>query len=465
MGRTLTILFAAAVLAAGVAEAAVIVVDTTADELNNDGDCSLREAVAATNSNSAVDGCPAGNVSQDSILIPIGGTISLTMGPLQITGLVTILGAGADTLTIDGGYQRIFEVDMTSDSSDFTLQQLRLRHGDAGSGDGGALWLGNVDHVTINDVVFDANTATRGGAIGFTDEPGVLFNELSIRQCLFSDNSASAAAGGAIGLEKSSTGTIRAFDQIEVSETQFTSNSAALVGGALYVIAGGDVILDRCAFIGNQAILGSGGAVNTSGTATVGPVLVVKNSFFAANQAAGTGGVLSLYSMGLFMVHTTVVRNSSLGDESVGAIFAIPLSGAVQHVSHTVVADSLVGPDCYMPAIDSFGYNLDSDGSCPFDLASDLQNADPLVGGVIDPGGWTLTAWPAAGSPVIDSGNPAGALDENGAVIVEDQLSNLRPVNGDGTGSPDYDRGSIEVCCAWEGLFFDGFEEGSTAAW
>ena len=52
-----------------------------------------------------------------------------------------------------------------------------------------------------------------------------------------------------------------------------------------------------------------------------------------------------------------------------------------------------------------------------------------------------------------------------GAVIVEDQLGNPRPVDGDGVGGATWDRGSIEVEFDWDGLFFDGFEEGSAAAW
>ena len=40
--------------------AAAISGNTTADELNEDGDCSLREAIRAANLDQAVDGCPAG---------------------------------------------------------------------------------------------------------------------------------------------------------------------------------------------------------------------------------------------------------------------------------------------------------------------------------------------------------------------------------------------------------------------
>jgi CSLREA domain-containing protein len=63
-------LVAAFVLAAGMvlshagsAYAASITVTTTVDELNTDGDCSLREAVRAANRNVRVDACPAGSIA------------------------------------------------------------------------------------------------------------------------------------------------------------------------------------------------------------------------------------------------------------------------------------------------------------------------------------------------------------------------------------------------------------------
>lgn len=48
-----------------------ITVTTTDDELNHDGDCSLREAIQAANTDLAVDACPAGN-GHDTIMLPAG---------------------------------------------------------------------------------------------------------------------------------------------------------------------------------------------------------------------------------------------------------------------------------------------------------------------------------------------------------------------------------------------------------
>src|SRR5262245_22662498 len=50
---------------------AAITVNTSDDELNNDGDCSLREAIQAANGNLAVDTCGAGS-GDDTITLPAG---------------------------------------------------------------------------------------------------------------------------------------------------------------------------------------------------------------------------------------------------------------------------------------------------------------------------------------------------------------------------------------------------------
>ena len=89
--------------------AAIITVNTTDDELNGDGDCSLREAIRAANLNAAIDGCTAGS-GDDTIIIP-DGTYILTVpgagedaaatGDLDITDDVDIFGANPATTIRD----------------------------------------------------------------------------------------------------------------------------------------------------------------------------------------------------------------------------------------------------------------------------------------------------------------------------------------------------------------------------
>ena len=57
-GALLTV---ALLLAASPVRSATITVDSTADQINGDGDCSLREAIRAANLNTAQDGCAAGS--------------------------------------------------------------------------------------------------------------------------------------------------------------------------------------------------------------------------------------------------------------------------------------------------------------------------------------------------------------------------------------------------------------------
>ena len=59
-----------------------ITVNTSTDEDNTDGDCSLREAIKAANTNLAVDACPAGSGSgEDEIGFNTGSaTATITLG-------------------------------------------------------------------------------------------------------------------------------------------------------------------------------------------------------------------------------------------------------------------------------------------------------------------------------------------------------------------------------------------------
>src|SRR5918994_5103801 len=60
--------------------AANITVTTPDDELNTDGDCSLREAVEAADTNAAVDGCAAGSDTQrDTINFRVGQEATITL--------------------------------------------------------------------------------------------------------------------------------------------------------------------------------------------------------------------------------------------------------------------------------------------------------------------------------------------------------------------------------------------------
>ena len=94
----------------GLWPAANIVVNTTDDELNSDGDCSLREAIQAANTDQAVDACPAGSEG-DTISVPAGvyelvlagaGEDANATGDLDILDDLKLIGAGIKGTVLDG---------------------------------------------------------------------------------------------------------------------------------------------------------------------------------------------------------------------------------------------------------------------------------------------------------------------------------------------------------------------------
>jgi CSLREA domain-containing protein len=77
-------------------KASIITVNTLADELNSDGDCSLREAITAADTNEPVDACISGDSGADTITFSVTGTI--TSSPLpNITEDLTLAGPASPT--------------------------------------------------------------------------------------------------------------------------------------------------------------------------------------------------------------------------------------------------------------------------------------------------------------------------------------------------------------------------------
>ena len=89
---------------ATISAAGIVVVNETADELNADNDCSLREAIESVNTGAAVDNCAAPGAAPFTISVPAGTyTLSLAganedgnqTGDLDILEDVSIVGAGS----------------------------------------------------------------------------------------------------------------------------------------------------------------------------------------------------------------------------------------------------------------------------------------------------------------------------------------------------------------------------------
>jgi CSLREA domain-containing protein len=355
------VLVTAALTLATPAYATNIGVTTTADEDNADGDCSLREAVIAANTNTGRDACAAGSGTDTirltsttyELSVPEGVPNDATVGDLDISGVTIISGAGADATTIRGaaGFNhRILENTGTT-----TLSGLTITGGDmstpgfSGTGggvrnDGGALTLNRVTVVGNND-------EGRGG--GVEDKGGTL----NVTQSTISDNQTVGGAGG----------------------------------GGLAVVNGSEASIVNSTISGNRAESSPGGGILVADSAT----LSIESSTIASNNAPTTG---------------------------FGGIFAVGDPTTTVNVKNTIVSDNAT-TDCatnFSATITSLGHNLNGGDSCGFTQPTDQEGTDPLLGPPSDNGGPTQTHALLAGSPARDEGASDQGEDQRGKVRPQD---------------------------------------------
>ena len=151
-----------------------LLVTTLEDELNTDGDCSLREAVEAANTNAPLDACPAGDaVITDTITFEVVGTITVTSQLSVTAGGPLVVDGGGIITNSGGGLTRIWWVEM---DSVLTLQRLAVVDGTACLG--GAIH--NAGRLTIIESAFTNNHSSGeecvGGAIANISAPLVVID-------------------------------------------------------------------------------------------------------------------------------------------------------------------------------------------------------------------------------------------------------------------------------------------------
>lgn len=432
--------------------AATLTVTTTADELNADGDCSLREAIAASNANMPVDACAPGAPEPDMDVIAFGvtGTITLTGGVLTMTEDLTVQGPGATDLVVSGGGATPVLVVDYAERPVVMLSGITVADGVA-SGTGGGISNGGT--LTVENSVVSGNIAFRGG--GIVNGSGRL---LTVKDSIVNGNSASEFGGGIhndgilsvidstfTGNSAQAGGGIQSFpNTTTVTGSTFTGNSATSGGGGL--LSYGPLTVTDSTFAGNDAPDGAGLFASSSTTTVTG-------STFAMNEATGGGG--GIFNNGTMqLTNSTLWRNSAeeggggirnyfgsltatnvtLAENSAGFDGGGVLNyfGGTLTLENTIVADSPTGGNCvaYVPITDGGG-NLQHPG---VDCGGTIPSADPLLdpAGLQANGGPTETIALQVGSPAVDA-----ALA--GACPTTDQRGFARPQG------PACDTGGLEM--------------------
>ncbi|MCU0874988.1 MAG: hypothetical protein MUE50_21870, partial [Pirellulaceae bacterium] len=211
----------------------------------------LREAIEWANANPGAD-----TIEFDARLA--GTTITLTSGQLPITDNLTIIGLGADRLTISGNQaSRIFSVDDFTATTTIavSISDLALVDGGNPYGSGGAVY--NVEDLTVIRCVLAGNRAANGGGI-------LNAGTLTVTSSTFANNVAGDAGGGI-----ASAGTVT------VTNSTIAGNSASVGGG---ILNGGMLTVINSTLANNSAISQWGGGILNAGRLTAANTLVGANT-------------------------------------------------------------------------------------------------------------------------------------------------------------------------------------------
>ncbi len=416
MHRALIAVFAltvgtALLLRGETAHALTIAVDSLIDDVSNDGECSLREAIQ--NANDTVDGQPHKDCSpgvpnvEDTIEFSVEGVIVLTgQLPAVVDDLVI---DGGDGIRIDGDGRGIFRVEL---GASLRLEQLELIGGEAGSGGAVSVQSGSLEvsesllannqaqigggAIYVNDGTLDVqgshfvgNRAISGGAIYILD------GTASVSNSLFQANEASDGGGGIISIlaplsvlggefnENSAAfagGAIIVQSPLTIQDTDFHANTAE-TGGALFAIEGSGIQIDGASFTNNSASEFAGGAITSlvplqvsassfqGNTAPRGGAIdhalanaAVSSSFFADNMATTLGGAVHL---GTADSAIAVLRNSTFTQneaQSGGAVYLVQGSANLVESTFSLNSATTGGAVYNMGTLDVLNSTISANG-------------------------------------------------------------------------------------------------------
>jgi hypothetical protein len=359
---------------------ATFTVNTTADTIDvNPGDGKALDASGKTSLRAAI--MEANALGGDCQIILGPGTYKLSLGPsgddnavrgdLDITGRLTITGAGASATVIDGNsLDRVFH--LKGAAANLTLTDLTVQGGRI-SGNGGGIYV--EDHnaqLTASEVVITGNIGTEGAGI---------YNN----------------------------GTMTLTD-VRISNN---GNATTDSGGGIY--SNNASTLNRVTINGNYAGNDGGGIFNDTGAAS----LSLTNVTISGNTATDKGGGLHSHKPVMILNSTFTLNSANYG----GGIWN---SGFGVNVKNTIVAGNLanMNPDLAGTFV-SQGNNLigAKGGSNGFtngvnndQVGTTVSPIDPKLGPLRDNGGFAWTHALLPGSPAINTGTAVGAptVDERG---------------------------------------------------
>jgi hypothetical protein len=384
------------------------------------GDCSLREAVIASNGAGGPDKI---KLPADNYRLSIPGAGSDTQGDLDLLDDVRISGVGGLAIIDGNGLitgDRVFEV-----SAGAQVQMKRLR-------------------VAFGQAPIDGDSVSRGGGIRVNSGSGLVFSKgfihhnqtdpsvigngggiynegdlTMIRSTVLGNEASVPSFGGGIATQGGGS--------TEIVASTVRNNTGTFGGG----LSGSGAVADptslkvvRSTLNSNSA--GLGGAIYGGGSGAYGFTVEIDDSTLAKNTGADKGGAIRLRNgSSLAVAGSTITENTadSSGDGLAGAIsMKRDADATVATLVNTIVAANIdLGPssipDCQAESgavVISAGHNLvgNANGCGLAPNSGDLIGSagspiDPLLGNLADNGGPATTTALLSGSPAINAGDPA----------------------------------------------------------
>ena len=366
----------------GTMPAAVFVTALNDEAVDTDGELSLREAVLvagqATGRPNTIEFAPA-------LFAEGGGTISVdpALGHIELASDLSIIGPGADVLTVDGGSNvRTFRVTSGAEASISRMTIYRGRDTRAGQGGGGVEVLGGCT-VTVTDVVFTRCYSLAGGSIITRD--------------------------GAYAT---------------VVRCRFEGSKSIRCGDAVYVDSRSEMVIRDSTFVGNGDTTNGGAAIRVGDASKA----TIVNCTITDNQGWDSGGIpgglQTDTSAMVFVINTTISGNRGGGGGVRGALTLLPSNtGAVILRNCTIVdnqnADIYIEPDYKWIILRNCIVSTVT-GTLHSSSSHNLIGGNPMLGPLADNGGVVQTHELLPLSPAINGGSDSDAVDSSGEPLLWD---------------------------------------------